>query len=62
MSNSAQIFRFVVHDRLKAYADLGWEYRRALEGTHHGLTAFLVEWVGDGPPVEPEREEMTLAG
>ncbi len=62
MSDSARIFRFVVHSKLESYADLGWEYRRALEGTHHGHTAFLMEWPHDTPPAEPEREEMPLVG
>ena len=59
---SCRIFRFVVHDQLKAYEELGWEYRRALEGTHHGHTAFMMEWMNEGQPVEPPREEVTLAG
>jgi hypothetical protein len=59
---SARIFRFVRHEYSGAYIELGWINHKSLEGTHHGVHATLLEWPKDTPPVEPEAQEIPLAG
>ena len=58
----AKIFRFVRHAQAPAYLELGWINHDSLKGTHHGQHATLLEWTKDGPPQEPEAQEVPLAG
>lgn len=47
-----RIFRYVPH-RLRAdYEALGWVYSADL-GHTHGQYSCLMEFVGEGPPIEP---------
>lgn len=47
-----RFFRYVVHWRRADYEALGWVYSADL-GLTHGQYSCLMEWMGDGEPVEP---------
>ena len=57
-----KFFKFVPHGAAEAYIALGWQPKRSLCATHHGYSASLMEWPHDWPPVEPEMNEVPLAG
>ena len=57
-----RIYRFVVHHAAPGYIELGWVNHRSLENTHHGQHATLLEWPHETPPLEPEAQEVPLAG
>jgi hypothetical protein len=48
-----QVFKFVVHGRVKAWEEAGWVREDSLEGCHHGYHAALMRWPHDGEPVFP---------
>jgi hypothetical protein len=53
-----RIFRFVLNEQVGAWEGLGWKaHAEALSGTHHGDYSTLMEWVGKGHPIEPDRAE-----
>ena len=58
------IFRYVIHRLVPAYEALGWVATGLLTGTHHGHWSELMEWKGDGEPVEPkavaDRKQLAL--
>lgn len=55
------IFRFVPHDRVDAYAKLGWIDRGPSPG-HHGAHSNVMRWEGEGEPIEPARSpEQVIA-
>ena len=45
--------RYVRHEELKSYLDLGWVAGDALKDTHHGDYGELMTWAGQGEPQEP---------
>jgi hypothetical protein len=49
---SEQIFRFVPHDRVESYTQLGWIDRGHSPG-HHGAHSRVMLWKGEGSPREP---------
>lgn len=53
--------RYVIHSQVSAYERLGWRPLNALAGTHHGVHAVMMEWVGDGTPPMPEGEKLDEA-
>ena len=51
-SHGAEIFRFVVHERVLDYARLGWWIVETDLG-HHSEYAVLMQWLCDCKVVEP---------
>lgn len=45
--------RFVLHERVAAYLQLGWMALSSLEGTNHGIYSTHCIWLCDCEPVEP---------
>jgi hypothetical protein len=49
--------KYVIHSNVDAYKALGWHATRVLEDSHHGHYAVLMEWMGEGEPREPSRDQ-----
>jgi hypothetical protein len=49
-----KVFHYVKWWDLERWLELGWIARPALEGTHHGQHACLVEWLCDCKVVKPK--------
>jgi len=54
-ANGTAIFRYVPHDKVLAYARLGWSIADTLEHCHHGEYSILMVWMCPCPMVEPKR-------
>lgn len=50
--SAAGFYRYVTHDRVAAYAALGWGLVARAPG-HHGVYAVIMRWEGAGDPLEP---------
>lgn len=48
-----RVFRYVLHSRRSSYEALGWVFSADL-GPTHGAYSCLMEWAGEGEPIEPE--------
>lgn len=48
-NRASTIYKFVVWSEVESYFKLGWQYNGGLEGTHHGETACIMEWMCDCP-------------
>ena len=48
--------RYVIHARVQAYEALGWRVVDTMTGTNHGHYSVIMQWIGAGAPVEPEKE------
>jgi hypothetical protein len=57
---SERTFRYVVQWRRSAYEAIGWVYSADL-GITHGQYSCLMEWMGEGEPVEPGSVDCVAA-
>ncbi len=48
------VVRYVRHSLIPAYEDLGWEIVDDCWCYHHDHYSRLMQWIGEGEPVEPE--------
>jgi hypothetical protein len=48
------ILRYVTHSRVAAFERAGWTSLGPSPG-HHGNYSHIMEWRGDGEPIDPER-------
>jgi hypothetical protein len=46
-------FKYVPHGFAYLWEAAGWKRLPALDDTHHGFYAALMEWAGEGDPVCP---------
>ncbi len=46
-------FRFVPHERVKAFEAVGWIDRGFTPG-HHGCHSRVMQWDGEGDPPDPD--------
>jgi len=46
-------FKYVRNYDAERWIALGWKDTGALNGTHHGEWSQLMQWVGEGEPVQP---------
>jgi hypothetical protein len=56
VSRSAAL-AYVNHADAEAFEALGWRSTGAFEGCHHGYYADLWEWIGEGEPRYPAKEQ-----
>lgn len=58
MSIIASVHRWVRHEHVPAYTELGWVELPTLNGTHHGAWSTHMAWPDElGEPREPEAQE-----
>ena len=56
------IFRYVLHERINDYLQLGWKLADDLQGTPHGNYSVLMQWDKEGEPIEPTKDRGRLRG
>ncbi len=49
-------FKYVPNGFVHVWEKAGWAVTPALNDTHHGVYAALMEWKGEGEPVCPPQE------
>jgi hypothetical protein len=49
-------FKYVAFDHIPVWEALGWVATDALEATHHGHYAVLMQWTGEGEPKVPHAD------